>query len=187
MQRCRISASSWSKTMTTPAEPIPLQLRQALRRLAKAVVVITVRHSGQRFAMAATAVSELAMDPPSMLICVNRSASLHLPLSEGARFCINILHSSHQEIANACSGVVKGEARFATGLWRESEHGVPFLADSQASIVCMNDLSVEYGTHRVYMGQVVEVLTDREVDPLVYVDGRYTVVVGQAAPEPDMS
>ena len=59
----------------TEPDQIAVQMRDALRRLAKAVVVITVRHDGQRYAMAATAVSELSMDPPSLLICVNPEMS----------------------------------------------------------------------------------------------------------------
>ena len=59
---------------------VALSLREGLRRLAKAVVVITCRHDGQRYAMAATAVSELSMEPPSLMICNKSSASLNSPL-----------------------------------------------------------------------------------------------------------
>lgn len=160
----------------TEAEDTGAQLRLALRRLAKAVVVITSIKDGQRFAMSATAVSELSIDPASMLICVNRTASLHPPLNEGAPFCINILHSSQQEIANVCAGKVKGEARFETGNWGATADGVPYLKDCQASIACVNEKSVDYGTHTIFIGRVNEVHLDGTVDPLVYVDGRYTTV-----------
>ena len=88
-------------------------LKQALRRLAKAVVVITSRHETVRFAMSATAVSELSFDPPSMLVCVNRTASMYAPLAAGAPFAINILHHSQSAVAARCAGQLKGEARFA--------------------------------------------------------------------------
>ena len=74
----------------TDTSQTALALREGLRRLAKAVVVITCQHGGERFAMTATAVSELSMDPPSLLICVNRSASLHAPLSAKAA-CLSVL------------------------------------------------------------------------------------------------
>ncbi|MBC2776655.1 flavin reductase family protein [Parasphingopyxis marina] len=154
---------------TTVAEA----LRDGLRRLAKAVVVITCRHEGQRYAMAATAVSELSMDPPSLLICVNRSASLYAPLSEGADFCVNILHSDHSEISTACSGKEKGEARFAFGNWGGAPDGCPVLADAQASFLCRNDKAFDYGTHHIVIGQVEEVAVNGSVSPLIYVDGRY--------------
>lgn len=153
-------------------------LRQALRYLAKAVVVITSRQEGARFAMAATAVSELSFDPPSMLVCVNRTASLYQPLSAGAPFAINILHHSQQNIADRCAGKVKGEARFEEGDWAEAELGVPILRGAQASICCRGSKQFDYGTHGIFIGDVIEVFNEGIAEPLVYVDGRYTRVHG---------
>lgn len=148
-------------------------LRGALRRLAKAVAVVTCKQGGVRSAMAATAVSELSMDPPSLLVCVNKSASIFEPLSRAERFCVSILHHSHQWISENCSGAVKGEARFASGMWAETEDGVPFLRDAQACIFCCRVQRIDYGTHGVFLGRVVAAHTVGEVSPLIYVDGRY--------------
>ena len=149
-------------------------LKQALRRLAKAVVVVTSRHEGVRFAMAATAVSELSFDPPSMLICVNRTASLYAPLAAGAPFAINILHHSQRDVAAQCAGGLKGEARFDAGEWPDTDLHVPRLGGAQASIVCRNAKRVDYGTHGIFIGDVAEVYMEGLPEPLVYVDGRYT-------------
>lgn len=151
-------------------------LRRGLRRLAKAVVVITTRHEGTRYAMAATAVSELSMDPPSLLICVNKSASLDAPLSAGAGFCVNILHGDQLDIANTCAGQAKGEARFGFGRWAGDGDESPWLEDAQASFACRQEAAFDYGTHRVFIGRVEQVRLHGEVDPLVYVDGRYARV-----------
>jgi flavin reductase (DIM6/NTAB) family NADH-FMN oxidoreductase RutF len=149
------------------------ELRFGLRRLAKAVVVITANHEGSRYAMAATAVSELSMDPPSLLACVNQSASLAVPLCADADFAINILHSTHGEISTLCSGSQKGEARFATGNWFVHESGLPYLEDAQATFFCRQSARFVHGTHLVAIGDVFALLTSGEVDPLVYLDGRY--------------
>ncbi|EJL27335.1 conserved protein of DIM6/NTAB family [Caulobacter sp. AP07] len=149
-------------------------LKQALRRLAKAVVVITTAKDGVRYAMSATAVSELSMDPPSMLICVNRSASLYPILAQQAPFAINILHNSQIDIARRCAGEVKGEARFEQGDWRELDLGVPGLVGAQATILCRNAKQVDHGTHGIFIGDVSEVFLEGQPEPLVYVDGRFT-------------
>jgi flavin reductase (DIM6/NTAB) family NADH-FMN oxidoreductase RutF len=160
----------------TDTSQTALALRQGLRRLAKAVVVITCRHGGSRFAMTATAVSELSMEPPSLLICVNRTASLHAPLAAKAGFCVNILHRSHADISALCSGKEKGEARFSLGRWEDEADGIPYLADAQASFLCRHEQSVDYGTHCIVIGLVEKVLIHGSVDPLVYVDGTYSRV-----------
>ena len=157
----------------TDTSQTALELREGLRRLAKAVVVITCQHDGARFAMTATAVSELSMEPPSLLICVNRSASLHAPLAAKAGFCVNILHHAHTDISALCSGQAKGEARFALGRWNAEAGGIPYLTDAQASFLCRHEQSVEYGTHCIVIGLVEKVLIHGSVDPLVYVNGTY--------------
>src|SRR4051794_37291773 len=101
------------QTAHSSDKEIAAALRIGLRGLAKAVTVISCCHGGKRYAMTATAVNELSMDPPSMLICVNKSASLYRPLNEGANFCINILQACQVDISAQCSVKARGEDRFA--------------------------------------------------------------------------
>jgi flavin reductase (DIM6/NTAB) family NADH-FMN oxidoreductase RutF len=153
------------------------KMKDALRRHAKAVVVISCLHEGTRYAMAATASVELSVDPPSLLICVNKNASIHGPLSKGAiRFCVSILNSSHQNIASACSGKLKGEARFAEGNWAYNHDGTPYVEDAQANFFCDLDGSLAYGTHVAFVGAIKAINVNGEVDPLVYVNGKYTLL-----------
>jgi flavin reductase (DIM6/NTAB) family NADH-FMN oxidoreductase RutF len=151
--------------------------KQALRRLASSVSVITCSQGGRDFAMTATAVSALSMEPPSMLVCVNRSAGFHAAIRKADVFAINVLSRSHVDISRLCSGEAKGEGRFGVGLWNTAAVA-PVLADAQAAIICRKDTELEYGTHTVFMGPILSVSTNGEVDPLIYVDGQYT---GRAA------
>jgi flavin reductase (DIM6/NTAB) family NADH-FMN oxidoreductase RutF len=155
-----------------PAVDEAAALKSALRRLAKSVVIITVRHAGQRHAMAATAVDALSMDPPSLLACVNRSASIHAAMSAGSHFAINILGGDHEPVSLHCSGPNKGEARFDVGAWDDSGP-VPVLADAQATIVCRADRTFDYGTHTIFIGIAQAVGVHGDVNPLIYIDGRY--------------
>ena len=168
---------------STPADPadagtLAAAVRLALRRMAKSVTIITCRHRGVRYAMAATAVDALSMDPPSMIVSVNRNASLFAPLSVGANYCINVLARHHEALSRACGGQVSGERRFDTGDWIEGPDGIPILRDAQASFLCKNDVSLRCGTHGVFVGRLLEVRSHGEVDPLVYLDGRYTHIAG---------
>ena len=161
--------------------PLRTDMLLAMRRLARSVTVISSTHDGRRYSMSATAVDSLSTDPPSLLICINRNASLYPPLDAGAPFCVNVLSARHEGIAIDCSGRLKGEARFTTGEWHTSPLGVPYLHDSQASLVCEQDGRFEYGTHTVFIGRIREVLMSGDVDPLVYLDGAYTTPGAPAA------
>jgi flavin reductase (DIM6/NTAB) family NADH-FMN oxidoreductase RutF len=146
--------------------------RGALRRFAKSVAIITTRWNGQRYAMAASAVVELSLEPPSLLVCVNKTASLAKPLVDGARFAVNLLGKDHAALPACCSAPQHGERRFRLGDWREWE-SVPILEDAQASFVCTPDSVVPYGTHYVVIGKIDTVRQSGAVDPLIYVDRRY--------------
>nr|WP_254911576.1 flavin reductase family protein [Sphingomonas sp. CDS-1] len=154
-------------------EHVQAAMRAGLRRLAKAVVVITCSFENKRYAMAATAVSELSMNPPSLLICVNKSASISQPLAHRVDFAVNILHSSHEAISNLCSGAIKGEERFKLGNWQTGGTGVPILADAQAVFECRHAEMHAFGTHDIVIGEVFACAVSGDVSPLIYVDGRY--------------
>ena len=156
-------------------DSVATDMRAGLRRLAKAVIVATTKVDGTRYAMAATAVTEMSLDPPSILICVNQNASIHQPLSRATHFCLNILNDTQRDVAERCGGKATGEARFEGNDWRDDAEA-PYLADSQAAFICKRAMSFSFGTHTAYVGEVVGVKLSGDAAPLVYVDGRYVRV-----------
>jgi flavin reductase (DIM6/NTAB) family NADH-FMN oxidoreductase RutF len=143
----------------------------AMRRLVKSVCIVTTVHEGKKMAMAATAIDSLSLDPPSLLVCINRTASIYPAFVAGMDFNVNILSDDHEGLAHLCHGPVKGEARFREGAWRED--AVPYLADAQAVVFCSKDGEFQYGTHGVFVGRVKDVRLHGEIDPLIYADGAY--------------
>ena len=149
-------------------------LKTAMRGFAQSVTIITtIDDEGNRYAMAATAVTPLSMDPASMLICVNRSVSSYKILEGGANFAINILGVEQEDVARCCGGAAKGEERFAVGNWQADENGLPYLADAQTSISCHQRERISYGSHDIFIGDVQAVRLAGTVDPLIYLDGAY--------------
>lgn len=145
--------------------------RTAMRRLAATPCLITTMQDGRRHGMAATSVTSLSVDPPSILVCVNLSASIHDPLQAEGRFCANLMGGGHTDLLGAFSGGLKGEDRFGMGDW-QLENGLPYLSDAQSNIFCRVAERWRYGTHTIFVGQVEAVRTDADLDPMVYLDGR---------------
>lgn len=160
---------------------IATSLRQAMRGMAQSVVLITTAFDGRRHAMTATAVCPVSMDPPVMLMCINRSASAHTALSRGRAFYINLLAARHELVARQCSGAVKGEERFESGEFSLDEGGLPYLTDAQAVIRCARDGMMSYGTHDAVFGRVESVHVRHDMEPLLYLDGRYTTPIAAVA------
>lgn len=146
--------------------------KSAMRRLATTVTILTTRtEDGKALGMTATAVTSLSAEPPSLLACVNRSATIHAALPIGARFCVNLLSEGHGDLSFAFGGKVSPQERFDHGEWIQ-EH-LPYLADAQVNLDCQVDASLDYGTHTIVVGKVLAIRLNGEFSPLVYGDGRF--------------
>lgn len=150
-------------------ETILTAFREAMRHVAATVYAITTGHDGQRFGMLATAVNSLSFDPPSVLVCVNRSASIHEPLESVDAFGVNVLGLANRDVADCFMGK---DNRFAVGDWIE-DHGVPILANAQSSFVCKIAHRHSFGTHTIFIGELISARHRESAKPLTYYDGRY--------------
>jgi flavin reductase (DIM6/NTAB) family NADH-FMN oxidoreductase RutF len=146
--------------------------RQAMRRVASTVNVISLCVDGQPMGITATAMSSIAMDPPSLLVCINQAASVHASMENVGYFGVNVLHRDQQEIARMFADRRYHEMRFASG-WHMDCDKPPRLAQAQASILCRRIDHHQFGTHSIFIGVVEEAVVREEVDPLVYLNGSY--------------
>ena len=159
--------------MTTPPNQLKDQMKQAMRRLGASVTVVTSYNGDRKYAMTATAVTSLTMDPPALLICVNQENGLHEALDSGQSYCVNILFGDQQEISETCAWREEGEKRFNLGDWLEDEDNIPYLANAQASIFCDLEDAHDYGSHTIFIGKVKRVITRDEISPLMFLNGHY--------------
>jgi flavin reductase (DIM6/NTAB) family NADH-FMN oxidoreductase RutF len=150
---------------------------KAMRTLTSAVSIISTVHNNRRYGMTATAVASVSIAPPSLLVCINQSASLYGPTLASRRFCVNILYAHQDKLATIFSSKSAGD-RFAFGEWAEDARNVPHLLQAQANVFCDLDDTHVYGTHTIVIGRVSNVYVRDQVNPLLYQDGRYTIGLG---------
>jgi flavin reductase (DIM6/NTAB) family NADH-FMN oxidoreductase RutF len=151
--------------------------RQAMRRVASTVNVISICVDGQAMGITATAVSVVSMDPPSLLVCVNQTASVHPSIENVDHFNINVLHRDQAEVATIFADRKLQARRFISG-WDNDCVTPPRLRGAQAVIRCRRIDHHRFGTHSIFIGVAEDVTVRDEIDPLLYVDGRYGSVGG---------
>lgn len=156
-------------------------LKDALRSLVRPVAVVTAEFDGTRYAMAATAFCEVSMDPPSMLVCINRGNATYAAIASGADIGLNFLADNHEEVSRRCGGGVNQEARFEVGEWLIEPAKPPRLADSCAALVLRPVQVVDQGTHAVVIGEVTDVACRTNLAPLAFHDGSYLFPLAEAA------
>lgn len=149
--------------------------RAATRELAAGVSAISCRHSGRLAGFIAPSVSSLSVDPPSLIICVNRSSSSWPALVGAECFGVNILSSTHHELADRCSGSGDAEAaqRFENANWVTLRTGAPLLEDALASFDCTVEEIIERYDRAIVIGRVEAVRQHGGGGALIYWRGAY--------------
>jgi flavin reductase (DIM6/NTAB) family NADH-FMN oxidoreductase RutF len=160
-----------------PALELRSRFRSSLRLVASTVAVITAAHDGRRGGLTATATCSLSVDPPLMLVCVNRRSNTHGFMWHSERFCINYLGTQHRDLADLFAGQMQDtDAKFAVGKWGIGKHGTPVLLDSLSTIECQVVRRFDEGTHTIFIGAVLDVTARDHHAPLLYVQGSFAGV-----------
>ena len=158
------------------AADIASGLRAAMRRMPGAVALITTvdplddRPAG----LAASAVIPVSMEPPSMLIAINRGASAHAAIERAGRYCVNLLDTSQTALVGLFSNGSMRDQRFASEAW-DYRDSLPYLPEASANIFCEIVTTLVHGTHELFIGDVFDVRTSiaDSADPLGWIEGGF--------------
>ncbi|MEZ0212548.1 MAG: flavin reductase family protein [Xanthobacteraceae bacterium] len=162
----------------------PDEFKKGMRRLAAGVSLITTVKDGVPYGLVATSASAMTSEPPTLLVCINRSASCHDQISEAGIFCINVLEQEDVALAALFSNSQRRHERFDEGAWQSLKTGAPVLQSSAVAFDCVVDKAISYETHTIFIGRIkAMVCKDSDVDPLVYLNGSFRKLATEPKPE----
>ena len=154
------------------------EFRSAMRHLAGGVSVITVGRGKDITGMTVTSVSSLAVDPPSLVVSINRSSSSWPLLKRHGFFGVNILTADQLDVAERFTGKdgLKGAERFAGATWTSAASGVPLLVGALAAIDCEAEDIIERHSHAIVIGRVLDLRLSSRTAALAYWQGQYVAI-----------
>lgn len=158
--------------------------RQALGRFPVGVTVVTVAHAGERFAMTASALTSVSLDPILLLVCFAHVSRTGHAVRDAGRFGLSVLGVDDRETARALAAH-RGEDgdQLADFDLLDGPHGVPLLASGIAHCQCRVERIVRAGDHDVVVGEVEWIERgSTERGPLVYYDERFWALEPFAEP-----
>ncbi|WP_312241615.1 flavin reductase family protein [Pantoea sp.] len=145
-----------------------------MRMFAAGVCLITARRNGEPGGMIATAVTSVSAEPPTLLVCVNRNASMFGIIQETGHFCVNVLTKEAVALVGTFSSAARREERFQSGEWMTAANGSPVCAEALVSFECRLEKMVDWHTHAIFLGEVTSVSHPRaNAAPLLYMDRRF--------------
>jgi flavin reductase (DIM6/NTAB) family NADH-FMN oxidoreductase RutF len=150
----------------------PAAFRSVLGRFATGVTVVTLRApDGRDRGLTVSAFCSLSLDPPLVLVCVDRQASLHEDFLATAHFGVNILGADQEDVSRRFA---EPEAdRFEGLAYQWGETGVALLGGAVAQLECRVYTTYDGGDHTIFVGEVIGGRTSTAERPLLYYRGGY--------------
>jgi flavin reductase (DIM6/NTAB) family NADH-FMN oxidoreductase RutF len=154
--------------------------RGAMQYFCGAVTVISTEHEGHDFGMTATAVCSISDTPPTVMVCINKTASIHQPLSETGRYTISILNESNIGVARIFSSKDENMRRERLNHFT-GRNGRRHIRSALAILHCTVVREVDCGTHTALFAEVDEsCVYASEARPLLYFRQMFHVPAAQS-------
>ena len=147
-----------------------IALRRTLGMFATGVTVITTRERDQVHGMTANAFMSVSLEPPLVLISVDRRTKMCGLLHEGRTYGVSVLCETQSDLSDRFAGRANPSApdpRF------EIVHDTPLVEGALAHFVANVTRSYWGGDHSLFLGRVEYARYTAEGTPLLFHGGRY--------------
>ncbi len=153
------------------------EFRAALGRFASGVTVVTARDaSGKLHGITVSAFCSVSLEPPLILVCIDKNTGSHYALTETDSFVVNVLQEDQQYLSDRFASYLPD--KFEAVGYSLGIDDLPILEDALANLECRLVNSHENGDHTIFVGQI-ERATISDGDPLVYFHGDYRKLENQ--------
>ena len=148
----------------------PMLQRQIMGRFATGVTVVTTRHGEQISGMTANAVMSLSLDPPLVVVSVDRQSNMHGHLTQGQCYAINVLKHDQEDLSSRFAK--PGPKDFSDLKLTVAETGAPIFVDALAYVDCRVVEVAPAGDHDMFIGEPLAGETC-DGEPLIFYSGQY--------------
>jgi len=146
-------------------------LRNTMRIWASGVTVVTSAVGDKRAGVTASSFTSVALDPPTVLVCLQDHIETYHMIEESRSFGISILKADQAKWSGQFAGFVdlpEGTDRFYGIDTMQQVTGAPLLTEAAAWMDCQL-LSVHpVGTSRIVIGEVVATGHIEGAMPVIY-------------------
>ncbi len=148
--------------------------RRVLGSFAAGVTIVTTRTSdGALYGLTATAFTSVSLNPPLVLVCVDKRSESHPHLPDSKIFAVNLLAADQVELSNRFA--VSGADKFAGLETTTKITGAPILKGVLGYLDCKTTQIVDAGDHTIFIGEI-QALDAFDGEPLVHFRGAYRSV-----------
>ena len=151
--------------------PDSTSFRQAMAGVPTAVTVVTTNAADGPLGATANAVVSLSVDPPLMLVALNRRSRTLGALQDARRFGLNVLAAEQSELALRFATKEPQPVKWDGVAWSELD-GVPALDGVVLAMSCSLREELDGGDHVILVGSV-GAMEESGAEALVFHGGSY--------------
>ena len=149
-----------------------LEFRRVMGHFATGVTIVTSHDgAGKISGLTANSVASVSLDPPMVLVCVDKKSDSYPMFGASQTFAVNILANEQETLSRRFAK--SGGEKFTGVGYRIGVTGCPILTDTIAFLDCQVRYTFEAGDHTIYVGEAVEIEVGPEAEPLLYFRGGY--------------
>lgn len=166
---------SEAQQRSAAASSVGPELRRIFGRFATGITVVTAGRDMPR-GMTANAFTSVSLDPPLVLVCIQRNATMHETIRDCGSFAVSVLAAHQERVARlfADRKRPRGEGEFATvGTVPGPFSGAPVLAGALVWLECKLAAIYEGGDHSIFLGDVQALGRGNTEDALLFYDGGF--------------
>jgi flavin reductase (DIM6/NTAB) family NADH-FMN oxidoreductase RutF len=150
--------------------------RRVMGHFVTGVTVVTALDGARPFGITVNALSSVSLDPPLVMVALDRRRFLTPIVRAAGRYAVSILAEDQQALSDCFAGapVEPGRLEFCGASWHAGPTGLPLLDGAIATLECTVVGTFSAGDHDLFIGHVDSLANDPEHPmPLIYYRRRY--------------
>lgn len=159
-----------SEVVNVDAEAGPEAVRAMHRTMVTGVTVVSTDSDGEPRGLAVNAFASVSLEPPLILICVQKNSSTYSHLIASKHFGVSVLAANQMGVARVFA--TKQERKFDQVDWHRGELGVPLLDGATSTMEVELQDTLHASTHTIFIGRV-KAVAGSNAAPLVYTNGQF--------------
>lgn len=149
----------------------PQELRRVMGHFVTGVTIVTTMDkAGTPYGLTANAFTSLSLNPPLVLVCIDKAVQCYSCFEESKVFAVNVLGEDQEELSRRFA--TRGIEKFSGIKWHKGESGAALLEGAISHVECQVVHSYDGGDHTIYVGEIVRA-TGAGDRPLIFFKGQY--------------
>ncbi len=151
------------------------QFKEVVSKFASGVTVVTTADDQGFHGVTVSSFCSLSLDPPLVLVCIDKSIQSHDLITSAPKFVVNFLSRGQTFLAEQFSGQTPlADPQFTRVAHAVRDSGLPLISHTVAWIECDAWAAYDGGDHTIFVGRATSGELGEEDDPLLYFDREFT-------------